>query len=909
MSVLPRFKDTADALVVTLDRVPVREWTRQTPEIPGLGVFIRLLNEGVAEETGQGSLKVRWSAVASLSPDELRFTELPPSCPFVLWINCSGSFSDADRYLRYGFEHEHQNVPDWERTGAWLRVGRKTFTLPREMYETVMAIDKFNREEGDLESNLRGWAHILETLPEDSRPDGYLNNIRLASASAFRLETFTENGEDQLRPVLGCFRQDVTVTGESKTVFESVLDDREEKGFQKLFGRRASVARRYSLGPGHFVLLEDRVKEALEVVHEKQKAPPHERETFLDNPQAFLRTAIPDEVAVDEIFDDAGLSDRVVGVAAWAEKDIPVQPRESVGFFPDSESPEEEFGLNLADGFPPLKGASVEYKVLEIIENLYDVEYGEARKLDRPSLSELKPALAPKTELMEHQEEALEWVVEHWEKGSRGVLLADDMGLGKTLQVLAFLSCLRQHPEYRTNHPFLVVAPAGLLRNWRAEHDQHLSGIGLGGVVEAHGGGLKSLKRRAPGSVARNELVSGEATLDLIQLRKAAWVLTTYETLRDYQHSFGRIEWSVIILDEAQKIKNPATKMTDAALAMNAGFSILMTGTPVENRPADIWPLLDRAEPGSFDSLRDFSRKYEAPGKEGDTALMALNRVLLEPSPNPPYTPRIMLRRMKEELPGTRLLEKREHRHVIDMPPRQARAYTAIVNRPRKPGEVLAVLGDLRSTSLHPYDPGFRAQGSGLAANGHGMDDLYIADSARLSKAFEILRDIREAGEKVLMFVEVKAMQNFLIGALRRKFDLPNDVLLINGATPGPLRKKHVDAFQRRQGFDVMLLSPRAGGVGLTLTAANHVVHLSRWWNPAVEDQCTDRVYRIGQKRTVHVHVLIAQHPGLGKGSFDWKLDELLAGKRGRNRTVLAPSGVAKGDLNNLYHDCVGVAM
>ena len=144
--------------------------------------------------------------------------------------------------------------------------------------------------------------------------------------------------------------------------------------------------------------------------------------------------------------------------------------------------------------------------------------------------------------------------------------------------------------------------------------------------------------------------------------------------------------------------------------------------------------------------------------------------------------------------------------------------------------------------------------------------------------------------EKALIFVEFREMQSFLVGALRRKFSLRQDVLVINGAVAGETRKARVVDFQKRPGFDVMLLSPRAGGVGLTLTAANHVIHLSRWWNPAVEDQCTDRVFRIGQHKTVHVYLPIAQHPRFMDFSFDVRLDSLLARKRAMNRQVLAPT-------------------
>ena len=189
------------------------------------------------------------------------------------------------------------------------------------------------------------------------------------------------------------------------------------------------------------------------------------------------------------------------------------------------------------------------------------------------------------------------------------------MGLGKTLEALAFLSCVKKR-DGGSRKPMLVVAPTGLIRNWRDEHDKHLSDAGLGRALEAHGRELRDLRRGAnrSGAPGTELTLGGTPILDLEAIREADWVLTTYETLRDYQHSFGRIPWSVGVFDEAQKIKNPAARLTEAALAMNIDFVVLMTGTPVENRPADIWSLLDRIEPGRFPPLKEFSAIYDRDG-------------------------------------------------------------------------------------------------------------------------------------------------------------------------------------------------------------------------------------------------------------------------------------------------------
>jgi HJR/Mrr/RecB family endonuclease len=482
----------------------------------------------------------------------------------------------------------------------------------------------------------------------------------------------------------------------------------------------------------------------------------------------------------------------------------------------------------------------------------------------------------------------LRWLQAHWCAGSHGALLADDMGLGKTVEALAFLAWLQEAMDRAEvpRRPFLVVAPTGLLQNWQAEHEKHLHEPGRGHGVEAFGGGLKRLRTTGGSSAPHGgELGAGLPTLDIEALRGAAWVITTYETLRDYQHSFGRVHWCAAVFDEAQKIKNPGIRLTEAALAMNVDFAITMTGTPVENRPADIWTLIDRAEPGWLGTLKEFSHDYERESDESE--LGSLHERLTKGA-----APAIMLRRLKEDhLEG--LPDKVLHTHPVEMPPVQAEAYEEAVLAAREGESALTVLHRIRSISLHPYAPGQESI------------ERYILDSARLTETFRILDEIALAREKALIFVEAREMQDFLIEALAKRYPLPGDVLVINGAVAGKVRKERADLFQDRRGFDVMVLSPRAGGVGLNLTAARHVIHLARWWNPAVEDQCTDRIYRIGQEHTVHIHYPIARHPTYGDHSFDVKLDALLARKRDLNRRVLAPTAASAGDVDALFRSTV----
>ena len=487
-----------------------------------------------------------------------------------------------------------------------------------------------------------------------------------------------------------------------------------------------------------------------------------------------------------------------------------------------------------------------------------------------------------------HQQEGLTWLQRTWNEGQSGVLLADDMGLGKTLQALAFLAWLQEGMSLGRirKAPILIVAPTGLLKNWEQEQEQHLHHPGLGNVLRAFGVGLTVIR-----NFKGREIEIGQVTLDSSQLSQADWILTTYETLRDYQHSFCAIRYAAVVFDEMQKIKTPGTVMTHAAKALNADFFIGMTGTPIENRLSDLWCLIDTIQPGLLHLLSSFSRVYEK--EENPDSLRELKSFLTESSP---AGSQIMLRRMKaDRLEG--LPEKIEHPLVQTMSPTQAEEYDKAVKAARAGGggsKMLEALHKLRSISLHPFHPSTE------------WDSRYIGDSARFKLALDILDTIQKKGEKALIFLESQEMQPYLAHYLHSRYKLKSLPMLISGAVSGPKRQERVNAFQSSEnGFDVIILSPRAGGVGLTLTAANHVIHLSRWWNPAVEDQCTDRVYRIGQSRPVHVYYPQAIHPDYPDQSFDRRLHTLLQHKRRLSRDLLMPP-TSPDDTRQLFEQTVG---
>ena len=472
---------------------------------------------------------------------------------------------------------------------------------------------------------------------------------------------------------------------------------------------------------------------------------------------------------------------------------------------------------------------------------------------------------------------------EHWASGSTGGLLADDMGLGKTLQTLAFLGWVQEQMDagMHPKKPMLIVAPTGLLKNWQDEADIHLASPGLGRLYRAYGRELQELR-----GLSHAQRIA--------RLQEADWVLTTYETLRDKIRYFTPVDWAVVAYDEVQKIKNPASRMTEMAKSIKADYFLALTGTPVENRLGDLWSIIDAVAPGELGSLKEFHSKYEKDSENNRAVLAELKSKLAE-DPKPVR----MLRRMKEDhLKG--LPNKSEHLIEREMPAEQAAAYDQLIRSAVSSGgqmmAILQLLQGFRKVSLLPSELGEA-----------GLTDREVAASARLSAMMEILDQVRNRGERALVFVEFLAVQDALIPYLQKRYQMAAPPLRISGAVAGHTRKSHVDKFQRGKPgqFDVMLLSPKAGGVGLTLTAANNVIHLSRWWNPAVEDQCTDRVYRIGQEKDVNVYLPLAVHPRYREASFDKNLHALLQRKRALSREVLTPAIASDEDVRNLFNQTV----
>ena len=718
----------------------------------------------------------------------------------------------------------------------------------------------------------------------------------------------------------------------------------------------------YVVGTGVYTVLDAPVTAALTVIERVNRSDSETRRHFRDDPMSFLTPAIEAAGGDGSVLCDLRrYGDRVTGIGRWVPPTLSFPLAVSREWFPKEEM--EIFTIAIP-GEPPLvvkdedipqlkeqmnraqfSGANTcdfAGRVLPLTPDFVATVQGLAAYIppglnstpkkdeaeDKPKeqfkvaaltldneelltfLAEQKnrrlviPPGLPKALLTTpkpHQIEGLQWLQAGYLAGAPGLLLADDMGLGKTYQVLAFLKWLRDHTKTLQDSslgPMLIVAPKTLLGNWREEIELHLGAGALGMELHAYDKGLKAIKLHSGGG---NDTTLHRQTLDIAAMEAVDLILTTYETLRDYHLSFGKVRFAVIVFDEAQKLKNPTSLMNRGAKTQQGGFTLLMTGTPIENTLLDLWTLLDIAWPGFLGlSAREFINRYQ-----GDDAQRRdeLKKRLIEASVHPDLgttIPAIMLRRFKHNI-----LEGLPERHVAatqdPMPAPQQAAYDAILDRIRhSPISAIEGLQQLRAVSLHPH----LAQAPQSTAD----DEAYIAASARFRRLFAILDHIHARREKALIFVELREAQGALYDLIRRRYQLKAPLPeTINGATAAHVRDRIRRDFQQRQGFDVLILGPKAAGFGLTLTAANHVIHLNRWWNPAVEDQCSDRVYRIGATKPVTIYLPQAIHPQLGERSFDSLLHGLLEEKRRLSSEIVVPVQFNVQDFNNLFQQSLGL--
>ncbi|MFM7361881.1 MAG: SNF2-related protein [Cyanobium sp.] len=450
-------------------------------------------------------------------------------------------------------------------------------------------------------------------------------------------------------------------------------------------------------------------------------------------------------------------------------------------------------------------------------------------------------------QLRPYQERGLGWLA-FLHRFDQGACLADDMGLGKTIQLLAFLQHLKTEEELR--RPVLLVAPTSVLTNWKREAAAFTPEL----EVKEHYG------PRRPATAAA--LAKALKDVDL--------VLTSYGLLQRDSELLETIDWQEVVIDEAQAIKNPSAKQSQAARDLgrpgkNSRFRIALTGTPVENRVSELWALMDFLNPKVLGDEPFFRQRYRLPiERYGDMSSLRDLKARVGP---------FILRRLKTDRAIiSDLPEKVELREWVGLAPEQVKLYRktvdesldAIARAPlgQKHGQVLALLTKLKQICNHPA----------LALKEDVVDNGFAARSAKLQRLEEILEEVVEAGDRALLFTQFAEWGHLLKAYLQQRWR--REVPFLHGGTSKSERQAMVDRFQDDpRGPQLFLLSLKAGGVGLNLTRASHVFHIDRWWNPAVENQATDRAYRIGQTNRVMVHKFITS------GSVEERIDRMISEK------------------------------
>ncbi len=464
----------------------------------------------------------------------------------------------------------------------------------------------------------------------------------------------------------------------------------------------------------------------------------------------------------------------------------------------------------------------------------YDFDYDDAFARVIKDFTKPVEVTVPKSlkgELRPYQQVGLKWLWTNITKGF-GACMADDMGLGKTIQVISLI--LKMKEEGTLKKPVLVICPTTLIGNW-----------------------MKELQMFAP-SLDAVVYHGAERKLDV----KHDVIMTTYAIMRIDVEELKKQDWGVIIVDEAQNIKNPDTAQTLAIKMLKSDVKIAMTGTPVENRLTELWSIFDFINKGYLGSLKDFQKSYAIPIERfKETSRAAKLKMSVSP---------FVLRRLKTDKHViTDLPEKMVLNEYCYLSKPQAVLYEKTLNEMmdkisgftgiNRRGNIFKLITALKQICNHPYQ---------FLKSGEMNKEL----SGKMEKCISTVQTILDNNEKTLIFTQYKEMGDILTKIIGEECN--TEPLFFHGSLTVPQREELIDKFQNDDNTKVMILSLKAGGTGLNLTKATNVIHYDLWWNPAVEDQATDRTYRIGQDKNVMVHRMITL------GTFEEKIDEMLKSKK-----------------------------
>jgi SNF2 family DNA or RNA helicase/HJR/Mrr/RecB family endonuclease len=920
-------------------RIPLLNWDNLKNDfLAQLSILYELHDNGIADFKND-TCEVETLEILKLSDASKQILGLPHEFPYEIYIQSDGQLNQQNFKFKYGFYDFAPNGTRFQaqRNGAIISIYGTDYLLSENQYQICEALDSFNNlteKERTFQNNLRRFADI-KTISKSAALilDSYLNSQNVLCPDKIKV--------------------DIQFINEKLEVIPSI-EIENEIGFVNAFDKLPKILDIYPVSDGMGsttrVVLSAKQKEELQKIKGLRKVEnPETIRQLIESPELFFDEEHTDFTKFySERVKEIGLykpkfypfvcpykSEWIPGIAIkdklHGQKRIYIKtPEKLSAFIEDKENSVknkqtsvmwEDVEIPIVEAENLIKTAkrqfenpkepvtridrNTDYEVLIIKENaeltefIQNVESIENLIHSFSAIDNLFSGITLKT----HQVEGISWLQTLHKENLSGCLLADDMGLGKTLQLLYFIEW--HSKVYQDNKPYLIVAPVSLLENWENEYKKFFSPQNLF-LTKLYG----STNLTKAFSQIQNQR---EAQL----LQRQHIILTNYETLRSYQATLCLIDFAVVVLDEAQKIKTPGTLVTNASKALKADFKIAMTGTPVENTLIDIWCIIDFAVPGLLGNAKEFAKEFQNPLKEEDTDIKELTERLRNKIGI--FIKRRLKRDVAKDLPAKHDNHKSRIKKV--MPHVQLQRYKVEIENANNSGlsgvdgrnQKLKSLLAVRDISDHPF----------LLDNqilNFSSEEL-IATSAKLQTTIGILTDIKSKNEKVIVFADRKETQKMLQKVIYDTFSIFSSI--VNGDTPSSKKRENtakltrqqtIDRFQSESGFNVIIMSPLAAGVGLNVTGANHVVHYSRHWNPAKEEQATDRAYRIGQQKDVFVYYPMAVFPDSMKNengeiikSFDEILDALLNNKKALASNTLFPTEQAEVRPDELFGNIFGI--
>jgi len=913
------------------NKIPMSDWTKiQSEYLPQFSILNELYENGLADFKTH-TCEVETTEVLSLSDIDKQILWLPDHYPYEIYIQSDGQLNQNSFKFKYGFYDftPNGNRLFAKRNGAIIEIENRTYLLSANQFLICEALDNFNslsEAERTFQNNLKCFADI-KTFSKTAASflDSYLQSQNVYHPEKIKIELEFNNGGLEIIPT---------------------IDIENSKGFTKIFDNFPSIREVYPITDGEGgttrVVIDKEQKVELQKVKENRRITDSKTiDEIVEHPEKFFDDEKIDlSVFYSERVKEIGIykpkfypfvcpykSEWIPGIAIkdkihgekrihfktpveldefetekqlaqksgkksfeWKETEIPIEDAEKFIHIAKKQFENTKEPVHKREKLN-------EDEILIIKENAELTEYVES--IEQPT--KIKHSftqignLNSFIDLKEHQIEGIAWLQTLRKENLGGCLLADDMGLGKTLQLLYFIewhSQLNHHSK-----PYLIVAPVTLLENWVNEYQKFFS------------------PRNLPLTLlyGTNEMSKNFNKEEVARLQVKQIILTNYETLRAYQFNLCAVDYAVVVLDEAQKIKTPGTLVTNVSKALKADFKIAMTGTPVENTFVDLWCIMDFSVPGLLGNAKDFAKEFQNPLKEEETDVKELGRKLRD------KIGIFIKRRYKNDVLKD-LPSKKEHKLKMIMPVTQFERYKVEIDQAKnanltgadRRNQILKSLWVIRDISDHPY-----LVDSQIA--NYKTDEL-ICSSAKLQTVINVLLEVRAQDEKAIVFADRKETQKMLQKVIYDYFKIFPSI--VNGDTPSTKksegktklsRQQTIDRFQSEEGFNVIVMSQLAAGVGLNVTHANHVIHYTRHWNPAKEQQATDRAYRIGQMKDVHVYYPMAVFPdemknedGSRKKSFDEILDALLDRKKSLATNTLFPSEQAEVKPDEIFDNIFG---